>query len=290
LTCEFAEKHPDKSSFLYVPIHWSKRRLPEWYDIKKRDYNGDEAQIAQELDMSREGSVQGRVFKQFVQAEHTCDIKVGEFKPVVSVNGFDFGWVHDTICLIISPYLNGWVVLDEHVKNETPVQLHAKECWKKVRDWQIERPIWVSDPSGEARSREVGKSFWQLYNPTDKELLSQPEFMPQDRIVFEGGDKVSREGIAVINTMFYKGELKVNKRCTHLIDALNEAVYPVNKNGQPTDEVYKDDWYADPCDALIYAGSRLAKYKGYHTVRQQKLTYGPRVNMGLGLGNYGGRK
>jgi hypothetical protein len=282
LTCEFAEKHPDKSSFLYVPIHWSKRRLPEWYDIKKRDYNGDEAQIAQELDMSREGSVQGRAFKLF-KPTHVIDIDPIKFKPAFSVNGFDFGWVHYTSCIFIAPWVNDtWVVYDEYMDNEKPVHVHANKCQDVIRRWGSQRVYWVADPSGVSKSREVGKSFYELYQSAEVPI--------EDRLRFEAGDNAVTEGINAVNTMFWKDKLLISRKCVNLIDALNEAVYPTNKNGEPTGDKYKEDWYTDILDALRYGVSRLAKYQSVVATRQQKLTYGPRVNMGLGLGNYGGRK
>jgi hypothetical protein len=291
LTCDFAEKHPDKTSFMYVPFHWSLRRTKEWYEWKKLSYNGDEARIAQELDMSREGSVTGRCFKQFVPAEHVVDLSPDTFKPFIAIVGFDFGWVHDTVGLFIVPFKDDkWIVIDEHVKNQTPVHIHCSEMSAIKNKWNFEQIRYVSDPSGQARSREVGKTFWQLYNPSDKELISNPEFLPQYRIPFEAGDKVSKESINIINTMFYQSKLFINKRCVHLIDALNEAVYPINRLGQPTSETYKDDWFADPCDALWYGVSKLPKYQGIVNARQLKVQYRQPVARGLGMGNYGGRR
>ena len=280
VTCEFAEKHPKESSFLYVPIHWSKRRIPEWYDIKKRDYNGDEAQIAQELDMSREGSVTGRAFKLF-KPNHIVDVPI-DFKPAFAIAGFDFGWVHDTACVLIVPWANDtWVIIDEYADHEKPVHVHAEKVHEKLRRWGLTKVYWIADPSGESRSREVGKSFYEIYNSESVPI--------ENRIKFEQGDNAVTEGIANINTMFWKDKLLVNKKCVTLIDALNEAKYPTNKNGEPTGDKYEEAWYTDILDALRYGVSRIAKYQKVAEGRQFKTVYPQPRPRGLGMGSYGRR-
>jgi len=279
-TCEFAEKNPHNSSFLYVPIHWSKRRLPEWYEIKKRDYNGDEAQIAQELDMSREGSVKGRAFKLF-KPSHIVEV-AESFKPAFAIAGFDFGWIHYTSCVFIVPFSNDtWLVLDEYMDNEKPVHVHAEEAWKRIRKWGVDKVYWVADPSGVSKSREVGKSFYELYGGTD--------VSPENRITFEQGDNAVAEGISAINTMFWKDKLMINKKCVNLIDALNEAKYPINRNGEPTSEKYEESWYTDILDGLRYGVSRISKYQSIADSRMLKTIYSAPRPRGLGIGVYGRR-
>lgn len=281
ITCEFAQKNPDKTSFLYVPLHWSLRRTKEWYEWKKLSYNGDEARIAQELDMSREGSVTGRVFKLF-KPTHLVDIDPLKFRPAISVNGFDFGWIHSTACVFIAPFINDtWVVYDEYMDNEKPVHVHAHEVNEIARRWEVKNNYWTADPSGVSKSREMGKSFYELYQGADVPV--------DDRLRFEPADNAIKEGISSVNTMFWKDKLLISKKCVNLIDALNEAVYPTNKNDEPTQEKYKEDWYTDICDALRYGVSRLAKYQSIVQSRQFNKPYRP-VSQGLGMGAYGGKR
>lgn len=279
ITCEFAEKHPDKSSFLYVPIHWSKRRIKDWYDIKKLDYNGDDAQIAQELDMSREGSVLGRAFKLFKPSDR-IDVDFLKFKPALSINGFDFGWVHYTAAVFIAPWVNDtWIVYDEYMDNEKPIHVHAGKCMDIIRRWGVTNARWIADPSGTSRSREQGKSFYELYQSNEISI--------ENRLQFEPGDNAVTEGISAINTMFWKDKLFISNKCVNLIDALNEAVYPTNKNNEPTSDKYKEDWYTDILDALRYAVSRLTKYTAIAARGQDRPR--PLIHKGLGVGNLGRR-
>jgi hypothetical protein len=279
ITCEFAEKHPEKSSFLYVPIHWSKRRVKEWYDIKKLDYNGDDAQIAQELDMSREGSVLGRAFKLF-KPSNRVDVDAMKFKPALSVNGFDFGWVHQTAAVFIAPWVNDtWVVYDEYADNEKPVHVHAEKVMDIVRRWGVGNVRWIADPSGVSKSREQGKSFYELYQSN--------EIPVQNRLHFDAGDNAVAEGINAVNTMFWKDKLFVSNKCVKLIDALNEAKYPTNRNGEPTGDKYEEGVHTDILDSLRYAVSRLKKFSVVAARGQDRPR--PVVHRGLGVGNLGRR-
>jgi len=280
LTCDFAEKHPDKTSFKYVPFHWSLRRTKEWYEWKKLSYNGDEARIAQELDMSREGSVTGRAFKLF-KPSHIVDIDPVKFRPGIAIIGYDFGWIHATACVMLVPFTNDtWLVVDEYVDNEKPVHVHAHKVHEMVARWELNNVHYVADPSGVSKSREVGKSFYELY--------SSSEVPVEDRISFEAGDNAVTDGISAVNTMFWKDKLLVSRKCTNLIDALNEAVFPTNKNGEVTSEKYKENEHTDILDALRYGVSKIAKYQGIVSGRQLNVQYRRPVNRGLGLGIYGG--
>ena len=284
ITCEFAEKHPDKSSFLYVPIHWKKRRVDEWYDIKKLDYNGDEAQIAQELDMSREGSVLGRAFKMF-KNEHIVDIDPVLFRPGIGVVGFDFGWAHHTAAVFVAPFKDDqWVVLDEYMVSELPPNINARECHAIKNRWGLNSVYWIADPASKQRSQHTGKTFQEIYSGRDD---TQPVPI-EDRIQFEDADNAIVQGISAVNSLFNKDKLLINRKCTNLIDALNEAVYPTNKNNEVTSDKYKEDWYTDILDALRYAVGKLAKYQGVVNSRQLKTVYRQPQPQGLGMGIYGG--
>ena len=45
----------------------------------------------------------------------------------------------------------------------------------------------------------------------------------------------------------------ISSKCAKLIDALNEATFHTNMNGEAVSEKYKDDEYADILDAFRYA-------------------------------------
>jgi hypothetical protein len=282
LTCAFAEKTPEKSSYLFVPIDWYQRRTQEWLELKVKDYNGDDALMAQEIYRSRTGSIKGRAFSHF-NIEHITTIDAEKFKPFLSINGFDFGWIHATACVFIAPLDNDrWVVYDEYVDREKPTHIHAEKVCETIRRWGVTNTHWIADPSGISKSREIGKSFYELYKAVDIPV--------ENRIAFEEGDNAIKEGITQVNTMFYKSKLLVSSRCVRLIDALNEAKYPVNKRNEPTSEKYEESQFSDILDALRYGVSKLGKYQKLVESRQLNVTYRQPKPQGLGMGIYGGGK
>lgn len=241
IVCSFAEKNPDLSSFEYVPLLWKLRRTDEWYAIKKRDYNGDDVMIAQELDMSRKRSLKGRVFSSFIQSQHVIDYVPGPLG--ITCAGWDFGVGAPTVFVIATIKNDETIVIDSFFKSGSTPHEIAIEFKNKCRLLGIlpEKVIHIGDPSGDSQPRESA-----LYEPSFK-------LFRNEGILIRAGNNRILEGIQTINGLFFNNKLKISSKCTVLIDALNKAVFPTDSAGNVTKEAYTCDHpMIDHLDALKY--------------------------------------
>lgn len=110
----------------------------------------------------------------------------------------------------------------------------------------ISSAVFIADPSGQSKPREgTGSSSFDLYKAEGLYMLPA-----NNRIL---------EGIQTINSLFYLDKLQINDTCSGLIDALLQAVFPTDENGDVKKEEYKVIHpYIDMLDALRYGCMCLA--------------------------------
>ena len=228
VVCEFAEKNPDLTSFEYIPLLWKLRRLDPWYEIKKKDYNGDDVMIAQELDMSRKRSLKGRVFTHFIQSQHVVSIKPGSIKLGITVCTWDFGVGAPTVCILNTIIDKKIVTLDSRFKSGSTPREMVMEFNAMCKAWNIPPGVirHVGDPSGESKPRESA------------DYDSSFELFRKEGVYINKGNNRIMEGIQTMNGEFFNGNLLINDLNTVLIDAFNKAVYPTDDNGDIKREVY----------------------------------------------------
>ncbi len=226
---------PEKSSFRLNTWHWKEKIDPKdwakfWADALRR-YQGDLGQINQELELSFEGiSVKGRVFTSFIASKHVVDLAPKDINNhSIFAAAWDYGVGAPTVYGIGCIRGKDIIMLDAyHESGSTPKKMADKfkaDCQK----WGVpfHAVKCVGDPSGNSQPRES-----QDYDSSVKLFRDQG-------IYIQDGNPRKLEGIQAINGEFYLGNLYVNKRCGFLIDALNEAVFPVNQDGDITKDEYK---------------------------------------------------
>lgn len=246
-----AIKFDAKSSFEKLSLIWSLRRVKEWYEMKRQQYSGDEAGLAQEVDISYEGSIRGRAFSRFTPAKHvidlTADVVRQKIKGNTTIVGIDLGWAHPTCYVFLAKIDGTWTAYDEYEVSETPINVHAQNFKDMLTRWEITQNQCAiyGDPSGAARSRETGEAAYDLFAKSGVRIS-------------QANNEVAA-GIQLINTLFYGDKLLISSKCARLIDALNEAEFYTNANGEAISEKYKEDWYTDLLDALRYAVMQAEK-------------------------------
>jgi len=231
--------------------HWSLRRTQAWYDAKKEEYL-DPASLAQEQNISYTGSKSHRAFITFVSAVNATDISslpVGEDYIFM-----DFGWQHPTVILFVRKAKEHLYIYDMVAASETAVETHATNIINKMKLYGLTPANykWFGDPSGHARSRETGQSSYDLF------VLAIHKLTNIKITINQATNKV-KEGIEAVNTAFKLQTVIISDKITLLVDALNEATYPVNAQGEISSEKYKDDWTADYCDVVRYAIATLSQ-------------------------------
>ena len=265
---KFAEiKFNQNSTFKKISLLWNLRRIKEWYDMKKQQYAGDDAGLAQEVDISYEGSIRGKAFSRFVPGMHVRDFNMDtlrqKLKSATVICGIDLGWAHPTCFVFIARIDGVWTVFEEYEVSETPIEVHAENYKKILTRWELKegQVIRKGDPSGAARSRETGETAYELFRKSGVNI--------------DQADNAVAAGIQLINTLFYKDQLIISSKCARLIDALNAAEFYTNINGEAVSEKYREDWYTDLLDALRYAiiSAEKAKPRG-PAVTQSSLARG----------------
>jgi len=279
-TRQRAIEEPEDSSVEVVRLHWTQRIKPEYHSEfrrkKLREYNGDEEMFAQEQEISYEGSVKGRAFKKFISAEHTIpaynqdkdgvlfiDKVRKHVKKSMVYNGLDYGFAHRTGAIWITHFGTQWLVFRDYQVQETPIPVHAEEFNRINAEWGIakNRCLWFGDPAGEQRN--------VLSEHSDD--TASARYAEHGIEIIQANNSV-KMGIEKINGMFYRSELVILDTCTGIIDALNEAQYHINTNGEPVGEKYKEAWYTDIIDALRYAVMSMEKA---HEARTGRVAQSP---------------
>jgi hypothetical protein len=249
---KFAELRFGKSPKVHVKtLGWWLRRSKDWYKDKcDNDYSGDDEGRATELDISYEGSLKGRVFKYFSPVEHVRIFSPNELIPVLQRCfirvGIDFGLAHASVFIWIAKTPeNQFIVFDELAASEGTVDMLSEEYRRINATWGLTSRglINYADPAGHqrhlAKNAAAEVSVWDIFTA--------------NHIPLNEAQNDVEAGIVVMNSLFARGKVLISAKCTLLIDALNEAVYNTNKNGEVIGTKYKESEFSDMLDGFRYS-------------------------------------
>jgi hypothetical protein len=228
-----------KTTFNLITLHWKlhPHRDNTWYELQKRDMT--EEQVAQELDISYDKSVKGRVYPEFDYQTHVKDdIKYNPALPTYV--SWDFG-LRDATSLIfyqIDPY-NNVFVFDELENSGKTIDWYAKRFKEKNYPTRAH----YGDPAGKQKNLITGYSVIQ-------ELSSK------------FGINVITRAVSVIDKIravrkFLKGSAKgprlfVSSKCVNFIDCITNYKYPDAKEGKELSETPVHDWTSHSMNSFEY--------------------------------------
>lgn len=272
---KFAELRWSKTGGIKVySFHHSLRRTPEWYKKKcEEDYVGDDEGRAQELDMSYEGSVKGRVFKYFVPTEHVVIFNdpnafAQQLQRSILTTGTDFGFAHAHVFIWIAKMNNGqYVIFDEYVANQGTIEQHVSEFNRINSTWGLNarQRMDYADPAGKQRRQESdGITLWQMFETKG--------------IRFTDAENDVKVGIITLNSLFARNKLLISSKCVNVIDAFSEAIYPTNRNGEVIGDKYKEAEWSDVLDGCRYGLTTEIRNKLYNK-EDNPVTYRENKNM-----------
>jgi hypothetical protein len=197
----------------------------------------DEKSFRQEFEATFE-SMSGRVYYEFSRREH-----VGEyaFNPKLPIwIGQDFN-INPMSSIILQPQPNGevWAVDEIYLVNS-----NTSETCDEIerRYWRQQRAITIfPDPAGANRSHGRGESDLDIFR--DRGMV---------RIRYRRKHPPVADRVNAVNRMLRAADgtirLRVSKRCTHLIESLEQTLYKAN-----SPEVDKKLGMEHMADALGYA-------------------------------------
>ena len=241
---------------IFRTYHWSKRKTVEWYAEKVKEYLGQDALRAQELDISYEGSVPGRVFKYFISAEHVRTYNPLDLKELLKTciirTGFDPGLSHAGVFIWQAKTPQGqYIYFDELCMKESTINLFCEEYNRINREWGISdrQIVNYADPATHQRHLSEDKA------------VSQWDVIDAKGIRLTNAENDVATGILVMNSLLAAGRIIVSSKCVGLIDSFNEAVYQTNKNGEVVGTKYKESEFSDILDGARYSLTEEIRYK-----------------------------
>ena len=258
------------TSFRFEQYHWKEKIESTKWDaywsaaVKRYD---NAAELEQELNLSFDGIVAtGRVFTAFVQSKHCISM---DPRPLgITCDGWDFGFGAPNVNILGTLVNDEIHILDCLFESGTSPKEFAVKVRAMDGHWGIIDPDkvgHVADPSGVSKPREGS-------NMSSFDLFAQEGYGGMI-----GANNRILEGIQTINDKFHKDKLFINSKCSELIDALNQAQFPTDRNGNVSKEEYEIGHpYHDLLDALRY----LVVYMSANMIHQDNSS-----SDYLGMGN-----
>lgn len=206
-------------------------------EIEEARHNLDERSFRQEFEASFE-TMSGRVYYAFDRKRHVGDYKFDPKLPIWI--GQDFN-IDPMSSVVMQRRPNGeiWVV-DEIILPSSNTQETADEVARRYYRW-LKQITFYPDPAGQNRSHARGES--------DLDILREAGFK---KIKFRRKHPKVADRVNAVNRMLQTADgtikLRVDRRCKHLIAALEQTIY---KEGSR--EVDKSAGIEHPADGLGYA-------------------------------------
>lgn len=261
----------------YLTYHWSEhpdfsvgmetdeegKLTSPWYRAQCAII-GDQAMIAQELDMSFEQSVAARVYPNFDREKHLGKPARNEATPLVCA--WDYGYAGQT-CMILAQL--------ERLADRTEIQVLAAYADRgheidyyvpTILEWGREYgPIkHVGDPAGVQKTVASGRG--PVHALQDHGIHTEtPLWLHRDAIegiravrVCLGGRPLTERGLPIT--------VVIDEDCLDLADSLENVHYPVDSQGvrKPGAEMPADNEYTHLSDAFRYLVHYIARsYLGF---------------------------
>lgn len=233
-----------KTTFQVTTLHWHlhPHRDNVWYELQKRDMTDE--QVAQELDISYERSVKGRVYPEFDYNTHVVDgISYNSQLPVYI--SWDFGLRDATSILAYQIDVFDNVYLFWELENSG-----------KTIDWYArklkEQPFYHSirqhygDPAGKQKNMITGYSVIQ-------------ELAVQHGISIVTRTTSIVDKIRAVKKFLQSGrngrpgpKFYISNKCTNFIDCIINYKYPEEKDGKELCEIPLHDWTSHCMNSFEY--------------------------------------
>lgn len=230
-----------RSTFKVLTLFWRlhPHRNDIWYELQKRDMTDE--QVAQELDISYERSVKGRVYPEFDSAIHVS--KMVKYNPDLPVFiSWDFG-LRDATSLLafqIDSFDTTLCFWELENTNKT-IDWYAKELKKQVFWGNITQHY--GDPAGKQKNLITGYSViseltkYGIYVVTKKSSII---------------DKIRAVKRFLTTDKNGRPRFLVSDKCTNFLDCIVNYKYPEEKDNKELCEVPLHDWTSHCMNSFEY--------------------------------------
>lgn len=231
----------DKDQHDVLRLHWREHPLKDdiWYEAEKKR-RGDEAAVAQELDISYNKSMEGRVYPEWNEKYVTEGVfEYDETLPLYV--GWDFGYTDDTAIIwaqpkngrlrIVDTYRNNGKTIDFYIPLITGYLSSDGYTYTKFDLDVIERH------KGWKRGVHFGDPAGRFVNPVVN--LTVLDVLRNNGIIVNFADSwkdFSRRKAAAKHRILDGIDVNMNPRTSYFVDCITQSAYPKIKN-QGVDEV-----------------------------------------------------
>ena len=219
----------DETRFERQRFHWSRHphRDQAWYAEECIDRTPE--QIAEELDLSFERSVQGRCVPEFNYEQHV-DVELRYNAEVRMLAGWDFGIGHPTAVTFAQQIHEEFLFYDDLQRADLTTEQFAPLATALLRRVGCTEPtrsiLCHGDPAGRQRSRQTGRSDIADYRRLGWNILPSPCNEPLRFKLFRRLCTTNR--------------LHVHPNCVNLIDSLEQLRYPTDEDGKVLTDEHSD--------------------------------------------------
>lgn len=257
-----------RSGMDVLTLHWTQHPLKdkEWYEFEK--IRRTEEEIAQELDISYNKSLEGRVYNEWNDENIKEDI--WEYDPLLPLYvGWDFGYDDDTAIIwaqpcngrlrivdtyrntnklidFFTPFITGILPSDGYSYSKSEI-----EMIREHKNWR--RGTHFGDPAGRFRN--------QVVNKTVIDVLAESGIHMN---FHDSWKEFSRRKTAAKLLIMSGIDLSEGDRIEYFAMCMNQASYPKVKN-QGEEEVRslkpKHDWTSHYRSAFEYLAQGIASYQ-----------------------------
>ena len=218
-----------------------------WYDQQFAELAAlsGPAFARQELDMSYDLSVQGRVYYSFQRNLH-CKDGIGYTSLLPLGLGADHGrncefiiffqWTNQGDCYVIDEI----VTVDKHTEQNAELVVEKLETWRDEDGQPAKLERAYGDPSGSAERPEAARTIHQIYRAAGIDI--RPNRM-----------RDIQAGANIVNGMFTRRQLWINPAtCPNLVQSLENHCYQTDIGTGFAKERLVDNWAKHGADALRY--------------------------------------
>jgi hypothetical protein len=206
-------------------------------------------QVAQELNLSEQKSMPGRVYPEFDRERHVAKERLRYDPMLPLVVGIDFGHARKTVGALMQPVLaqRRMRIIAEYVGEHRKAGDNARDLVAKIREigysGQLSNVVAVPDPSALHEDLH-GRTVWGAYRKAGLTSYELPQIVGPDSVDI---------GCTVVRAIVADDGVEVDPECLTIIEGFENYHRPVDRiTGEITSNKPEHDIHSHGMDAVRY--------------------------------------
>lgn len=224
----------------------------DWFELAIEGKTPEE--VAQELNISEQKSVPGRVYPEFDRETHVSTGRLRYDPTLPLVVGIDFGHARKTVAAFMQPVIpqRRLRIIGEYVGEHREAKHNARALVARIREIGYEGDLGklrvVPDPSALHEDLH-GRTIWGVYRAAGLTEYEAP--------LIVGPESVD-VGCTVLRGLVIEGLVEVDPECVTIIEGFENYHRPVDRiTGEVTSNKPEHDIHSHPMDAVRYGATAV---------------------------------